>query len=166
MKVLITGTSQGIGRAIAQLFLAEGHNVIGIDRQASSIADEAYTHIEADIRHSLPDIGDVEILINNAGTQNEDDIDVNLKALISDHIFRRGVAGAVAVFRKYHKVSASSLNALQQVNLPLQNFKSLTLARIGRLNDRNTHIFYPLWLLFFKYTPRIIFLPIKLQRQM
>lgn len=82
MKVLITGTSQGIGRAIAQLFLAEGHNVIGIDRQASSIADEAYTHIEADIRHSLPDIGDVEILINNAGTQNEDDIDVNLKALI------------------------------------------------------------------------------------
>lgn len=82
MKVLITGTSQGIGRAIAQLFLVEGHNVIGIDRQGSSIKNESYTHIVADIRHSLPDICDVEILINNAGTQNEDDIDVNLKALI------------------------------------------------------------------------------------
>ena len=82
MKVLITGTSQGIGRAIAQLFLVEGHNVIGIDRQGSSIKNESYTHIVADICHSLPDIGDVEILINNAGTQNEDDIDVNLKALI------------------------------------------------------------------------------------
>ena len=30
----------------------------------------------------LPDIDGVEILINNAGTQNEDDIDINLKALI------------------------------------------------------------------------------------
>ena len=30
----------------------------------------------------MPDISDVEILINNAGTQNEDDIDINLKALI------------------------------------------------------------------------------------
>ena len=31
---------------------------------------------------NLPDISDVNILINNAGTQNEDDIDINLKALI------------------------------------------------------------------------------------
>ena len=30
----------------------------------------------------MPVIDDVEILINNAGTQNEDDIDINLKALI------------------------------------------------------------------------------------
>ena len=30
----------------------------------------------------LPQIDDVEILINNAGTQNEEDIDINLKALI------------------------------------------------------------------------------------
>jgi NAD(P)-dependent dehydrogenase (short-subunit alcohol dehydrogenase family) len=31
----------------------------------------------------LPELCDVDILINNAGTQNEDDIDINLKALIS-----------------------------------------------------------------------------------
>jgi NAD(P)-dependent dehydrogenase (short-subunit alcohol dehydrogenase family) len=31
---------------------------------------------------NLPEIEDVEILINNAGTQNEDDIDINLKSLI------------------------------------------------------------------------------------
>lgn len=31
---------------------------------------------------SLPDIAEVEILVNNAGTQNEDDIETNLKALI------------------------------------------------------------------------------------
>ena len=85
MKVLITGTSQGIGRAIAMLFLNKGHTVVGIDRQAQSIEDEKYTHYVQDVRDtaSLPEIADVDILINNAGTQNEDDIDINLKALIA-----------------------------------------------------------------------------------
>lgn len=84
MKVLITGTSQGIGKAIALTFLDNNHQVIGIDRQNPSIADKHYTHYVCDIRdyEKLPDIDDVNILINNAGTQNEDDIDINLKALI------------------------------------------------------------------------------------
>lgn len=84
MKVLITGTSQGIGKAITELFLKEGHIVFGIDRQDSGIENSAYTHFQCDVRDKehLPEISDVEILINNAGTQNEADIDINLKALI------------------------------------------------------------------------------------
>ena len=84
MKILITGTTQGIGRGIATLFLEKGHNVIGIDRQPSSIDHPSYTHYQCDIRDKdgLPQIDGVEILINNAGTQNEDDININLKALI------------------------------------------------------------------------------------
>ena len=84
MKILITGTSQGIGKAIAELFLSKNHTVIGIDRQNSAIENENYTHFVCDIRDfdRLPDIENVNVLINNAGTQNEADIDINLKALI------------------------------------------------------------------------------------
>ena len=84
MKILITGTSQGIGKAIAEEFLSNGHSVVGIDRTSASINDSSYTHIVCDVRdkENLPAIDDVEILVNNAGTQNEDDIDINLKALI------------------------------------------------------------------------------------
>ena len=84
MKVLITGTSQGIGKAIAMQFLKEGHSVIGIDRQGKTIYDKHYIHYTCDLREydNLPKIEDVNILINNAGTQNEDDININLKALI------------------------------------------------------------------------------------
>lgn len=82
MKVLVTGSSQGIGKAITELFLRKGHDVTGIDRQASSIDDARYNHIQCDIRDILPEIEDVEILINNAGTQNDDDIEINLKSLI------------------------------------------------------------------------------------
>ncbi len=84
MKVLITGTSQGIGKAVAELFVSKGHNVIGIDRQEQTIIHPAYIHHQCDIRdfEALPEIAEVEVLINNAGTQNEDDIEINLKALV------------------------------------------------------------------------------------
>ena len=87
MKILITGTSQGIGRAIAEIFLKNGHTVIGIDRKESTVESDNYTHFVCDVRErdALPEIKDVDILINNAGTQNEDDIDINLKALIHIH---------------------------------------------------------------------------------
>ena len=84
MKILITGTSQGIGRAIAELFLQNGHTVVGIDRRETTISHPLYTHHVCDVRDTdkLPEIEGVQILINNAGTQNEDDINVNLRALI------------------------------------------------------------------------------------
>ena len=103
MKVLITGTSRGIGRAAALKFLSEGFNVIGLDIESDTISKshdaknkENYSHFTADISapSSLPGIPDVEILVNNAGIQTpaltggEKDIQVNL-------------IGTMAVTQKY-----------------------------------------------------------------
>lgn len=81
MKVLITGTSKGIGKAIAQKFLSLGHTVVGFDINPEQIINDDYEHIVCDISSDfLPVIEGVDILINNAGVQNSGhDIDVNLK---------------------------------------------------------------------------------------
>lgn len=83
MKIIITGTSSGIGKAIAMEFLENHHTVYGIDRTEKTIEHRNYIHIKKDIfLDELPDITDCNILINNAGTQNDNDIDNNLKGTI------------------------------------------------------------------------------------
>lgn len=85
MKVLISGTSKGIGLALANRFLKNGHEVYGLDILPSSISKPKYHHYQVDIskKELLPDIKDINILINNAGVQNQNDIDVNLKGTIN-----------------------------------------------------------------------------------
>lgn len=85
MKILITGTSSGIGKGCAEFFLKKGHEVYGFDKNAATITQPGYTHFCLDIRDkdSYPELPPVDILINNAGTQDGNDIDVNLKGTIS-----------------------------------------------------------------------------------
>ena len=77
MKVLITGTSQGIGRAVAELFLERGHSVVGIDRQEASIEHPEYVHYVCDVRDyeqvcharnmAVETFGSIDVLVNFAG---------------------------------------------------------------------------------------------------
>ena len=85
MRVLITGTSSGIGKAIAEKFLKEGFDVTGFDRKEASISQDSYTHFCLDIRdrEQYPALAPFDIVINNAGVQNENDIDINLKGTIA-----------------------------------------------------------------------------------
>ena len=74
MKVVVTGAAQGIGRAIAEEFLAHGHEVCGIDLKSGTIEHSRYKHYTADVSEEcqLPDIPDVDILVNNAGSWAQD----------------------------------------------------------------------------------------------
>ena len=84
MKIVVTGSSNGIGKAIAQKFLDCGHNVIGIDKIKATFSHANYTHYVCDVfSGDLPEIDGVDVLVNNAGVQNSGcDIDVNLKGTI------------------------------------------------------------------------------------
>ena len=83
-RVIITGTSSGIGKETAKLFIKRGYEVHGIDIQPSTIGVGLYYHHQNDVRNELPDIENPTIVINNAGTIEEQDaVDVNLLGYIN-----------------------------------------------------------------------------------
>ena len=80
MRILVTGSSSGIGLAVAQMFLDKGHVVIGMDLLPPAIEHHNYIHYQRDIskKRTLPEIDGIEIIFSNAGTQNKNDIENNL----------------------------------------------------------------------------------------
>ena len=157
MKVIITGTSRGIGRAIAEKFLACGHDVFGISRSESSIADAKYTHFLGDILSDpLPEIESADILINNAGVQNSGmDIDINLKATIrvtEKYAFSEGIksvlfiasasASTGAEFPEYAASKGGVVAYMKNTALRLAPFGVTvnSLSPGGVLNELNDHV--------------------------
>ncbi len=75
--VIITGTSKGIGRELAQHYLEKGDIVVGCSRSDCSIEHYNYKHYQLDVtdeslvtkmvREVFEKYGQIHVLINNAG---------------------------------------------------------------------------------------------------
>ena len=111
MNVLVTGTSRGIGFAIAKKFLGSGHTVWGVDLSESAIRHPDYHHCQGDIRNAAPEVPGPDILINNAGTLEEDiALEVNLMGTIA---FTERYVGCPALKSILFVASASARNGAE-----------------------------------------------------
>ena len=154
MKVLVTGTSKGIGKSIATKFLEEGHDVIGFDIQKSSINNKNYTHYIQDICNELPDIEDIDILVNNAGIQEGDVIKVNLEGTINitEKYINPNIKSIVFItstsattgseFPEYVASKGGVLAYMKNVALRISKYKATanSISPGGVKTDLNSHI--------------------------
>lgn len=78
MKILITGASRGIGFESAKLFVASGHQVLAISRNADKLSELAKfgvtpfsfdltTEDYTQLIEKVKSFGEIDVLINNAG---------------------------------------------------------------------------------------------------
>ena len=154
MKVLVTGTSKGIGKSIATKFLEEGHDVIGFDIQKSSINNKNYTHYIQDICNELPDIADIDILVNNAGIQEGDVIKVNLEGTINvtEKYINPNIKSIVFItstsattgseFPEYVASKGGVLSYMKNIALRISKYKATanSISPGGVKTDLNSHI--------------------------
>ncbi len=76
-NLLITGTTKGIGRLLAEYYLSHNFNVVGLSRSAGTIQHESYRHHSIDLTSQQQiseffssyrsPFGDFNYMINNAG---------------------------------------------------------------------------------------------------
>lgn len=77
MLILVTGTSAGIGRGLAERLIEKGHNVLGCSRRPGPQIAESYKHFKVDLASAAEikamffeirqEYGFLDALINNAG---------------------------------------------------------------------------------------------------
>ena len=84
-RALVTGAAQGLGRAVAELFLARGARVVLtdvdaelLDKTVSDLGDSAYGHpcdvtseqqVAASVATAVETLGGLDIAVNNAGIE-------------------------------------------------------------------------------------------------
>ena len=134
---VVTGTSSGIGAAIANALIAANWRVVGISRRQTLIESELYTHITLDLNESkripsaieeiIASHGPIAALINNAGigyfapheelspTEIQEMVSVNLLAplLITRSALRslKETSGHIVSISSFSALESSSFGA-------------------------------------------------------
>lgn len=93
MKVLITGASRGIGKAVAQEFFLGGHEVFTPTREELDLADNK--SVENYVRAHL---NDFDVIINNAGINEINDLE-NVSDSELDMMLRVNMVSPIKLLR-------------------------------------------------------------------
>lgn len=106
---LVTGTRKGLGRYLAERYLAQGHVVVGCSRDPSDLAADGYHHLLADVADERAvkaifafirkDLGRLDNLINNAGIASMNHTLLTPLATV-DRIFDTNVKGTFLFARE------------------------------------------------------------------
>lgn len=120
-KIIVTGATRGIGRAIFDQLVANGYFVIGVYRESDAIAKELtekYPEQTRFIKCNLADQGQIESLVSQLGTER-------LDGIVND--------AGVVYFSDWDNFNWQEWNETLQVNLtaPLMLVNKLR----SRLND-------------------------------
>ena len=118
-SVVVTGASSGMGKAIVELFVKEGANVVAVARRAErlsalvdSLKDEAGKVVafagdvskkednEAMIDLAVKEFGKLDVLVNNAGVMDDMATMANASDEKYDYVFSINVYGPMCAMRK------------------------------------------------------------------
>jgi 3-oxoacyl-[acyl-carrier protein] reductase len=116
--VLITGTSRGIGRHLAEHYLGRGYAVTGCSRSPVTLDHSAYCHVSADVTREDAVVallggvqeqwGRLDALINNAGIASMNHCLLTPGATV-ERILRTNVLGPFLLMREAAKLMQRSV---------------------------------------------------------
>ena len=135
--VLITGTSRGLGAALAQAYLAAGEQVVGCSRGAATIAHVNYRHFRVDMSDELSiakmfsDIRETKfvprLLVNNAALAQKS-FATFTSALTAREILDVNLLGTFLICRETLKMMQrhrfGRIVNLSSINVPLASVGS------------------------------------------
>jgi 3-oxoacyl-[acyl-carrier protein] reductase len=111
--IVISGTSKGIGRGIAEFFLEQGHRVFGCSRGIKRIDNSRYTHHQVDITDEkqvcqwISDIKKqsekIDLLVCNAGIAPAATILTMMPGSTFESLIKTNIAGSFYICREVSK---------------------------------------------------------------
>ena len=110
---VVTGSRKGIGRHLAEHFVARGYRVVGCSRQPADWSLDGYTHCLADVTEEAQVValfadvrrhhGTPSVLVNNAGVASMNHVLLTPGSSV-DRILRTNVLGTVLTSRECAKL--------------------------------------------------------------
>lgn len=112
--MVISGTSKGIGRGLAEHFVSRGYMVVGCSRGPATIINDFYCHYEIDINDSTQvrtwirtvkrNHGRIDVLVCNAGVAPADLLLTMTSDEVLDSVLSVNIRGSFILCREVSKV--------------------------------------------------------------